>query len=400
MIKDVFIDEYGDSGLDISKGGTSEFFIITAIIVESSKVNVLRREIEEVRKKYFQTGEMKSKKINIRRRKIILSNIVKSQFKIFTFIVDKKNIYKNSGLSIKKSFYKYLNNRLYTELKQTQGDIFCLYDKHGGQEYIDSFRNYILKKNAGDLFADFYCEPIDSKNAVLIQLADIIGGTVAFGFEKKKNSDIYEDFKNMFSEHLYEPIVWPEKIYSRNDLAKYFSSSIKYDEDIAFVAIRSAKDFIDENAGKSDLQVKIQVEFLKILRFNFLNERNDEFISTGEISNNIEKKLNIIIVERRFRCAVGQLRDKGVLICSKSAGSNSGYKLPNSIADIEIFIKHETNILIPMIKRLDIMRNKILMATDNKFDILEPLKELQTERFLIKTSEYEGEILNNDKKTK
>ena len=69
-----FTDEYGNFGWDIDNPTVSSHYIITAIIVKESDLDTYTTMAETIRKKYFQTGEMKSKNISTnhrRRQKII-----------------------------------------------------------------------------------------------------------------------------------------------------------------------------------------------------------------------------------------------------------------------------------------------------------------------------------------
>ena len=58
-----FTDEYGAFGWDIENPTVSTHFIITAIIVKESNLEAFTQKAETIRKKHFQTGEIKSSKI-------------------------------------------------------------------------------------------------------------------------------------------------------------------------------------------------------------------------------------------------------------------------------------------------------------------------------------------------
>ena len=72
-----FADEYGNNSFDFTKQGTH--FIVASIIINEDEKESIEQGIEEVRKKYFQTGEIKSKKVadNHQRRLQILNDLVK-----------------------------------------------------------------------------------------------------------------------------------------------------------------------------------------------------------------------------------------------------------------------------------------------------------------------------------
>ena len=93
-----FTDEYGNFGWDLENPDVASVFIISAVIVKESGLDVLRQQAEIVRKKYFQTGEMKSSKIGngYNRRKRILSELL--PFQVFSVIVQKSDLLDAEGL--------------------------------------------------------------------------------------------------------------------------------------------------------------------------------------------------------------------------------------------------------------------------------------------------------------
>ena len=54
-----FTDEYGAFGNDLDNPNVSTHFIITAVIVRESDLETYTAGAEAIRKKYFQTGEIK-----------------------------------------------------------------------------------------------------------------------------------------------------------------------------------------------------------------------------------------------------------------------------------------------------------------------------------------------------
>ena len=58
-----FTDESGAFGWDIENPNVSTHFIITAIIVKESDLESFTQQAEALRKKHFQTGEIKSSNI-------------------------------------------------------------------------------------------------------------------------------------------------------------------------------------------------------------------------------------------------------------------------------------------------------------------------------------------------
>ena len=132
-----YVDESGDPYLDITKSGTSRFYVITAVLVDASRKDELIAYADEVRATFFGNGEMKSSAVggDTQRRRDILSALLKADFKFCAYIADKSQIDHESGLQYKRSFIKYLHGRLYRSTfnnRSTDGDIFSI----NQQEYF------------------------------------------------------------------------------------------------------------------------------------------------------------------------------------------------------------------------------------------------------------------------
>ncbi len=131
-----YIDETGNSDLETNKVGASDYFIVSAIIVSYDKKLELEEKTENLRLKYFQTGEIKSSGVgsNDKRRAKILAAVNNLDFKFYAICVDKNEINKDSGLQYKKSFLKYINGMLYSRLFTSFLDVHIVSDEHGGKD--------------------------------------------------------------------------------------------------------------------------------------------------------------------------------------------------------------------------------------------------------------------------
>ena len=105
----VFLDESGAFGFNFNSSGCASYFIIAAILVDEKDLSELLIQVEDIRKKYFQQGEIKSKNCNHKRRRLILSKLLELPFSVAYFVVDKRQIFEESNLrKYKKTFYKFL----------------------------------------------------------------------------------------------------------------------------------------------------------------------------------------------------------------------------------------------------------------------------------------------------
>ena len=144
-----FTDEYGSFGWNLDSLDVSTHFIITSVIIEESKVGHVRKQADEIRKRFFQTGEIKSKNVgkNHRRRQLILSELMKLDFKIFPVVIDKRSMSHYKGLQYKKSFYKFMNNIVHKELRKAFSNLTVVADEIGNNDYMASFKKYFEEQS-------------------------------------------------------------------------------------------------------------------------------------------------------------------------------------------------------------------------------------------------------------
>ena len=200
-----FTDEYGSFGWKLEDKNVSTHFIITAIIVEESKVDSVRSVADKIRQQYFQTGEMKSKKVgkdHVRRCKI-LSEILKLDIAIFPVVISKQGLKSYKGLQFKKSFYKFLNDKVHFELRRAFSCLTVIADELGTNEYMESFKKYFEEHSEPmNLLGESNLMFSDSKGDVLIQLADFISGTLAYVYDDHKKDSNAPNYLKMLAPKL------------------------------------------------------------------------------------------------------------------------------------------------------------------------------------------------------
>lgn len=361
-----FIDEFGNSGFDFQKEGVSTYFIVTAIIVDGNKLEDVRTEVESIRKRYFQTGEIKSSKVsdNDERRISILRSLSNVDFYIFSMVVDKKKLISDGGLGYKRSFHKYLNGRVHDELYRTFPNLKMVADQHGNKEFMDGFVSYVNEKHIPDLFSQAKFGFSNSKDEVLIQVADFISGTIAKRFEETKISPRYQEFLGLIGNKIIGLREWPN--HFQNFVADIEARGM-FDEIIVRQSVALTLQFINFHESSKAPFVQDQVNFLKFLLLNLSIEPN-KYISTLEIIKNLSVLRRRLLTPYQVRSRiVARLRDDGLLIAS----GEKGYKLPVSEADLFEFVNHSSLIVQPMLLRLEKCREQVLLATKNGLDILD-----------------------------
>ncbi len=185
----VFIDDSGDPGFKFDKGST-KFFVISLVIfddeLEAEKTAIaikdLRREL-----RFSDHSEFKFYKSSKDVRQKFLNKVCGFQFRVRSLVVDKSLIRSEELRHNKNSFYGYV---IKTALKYSEGKIKnakIKIDGSGDRVFRKNFLGYLRRQlNSTDLKIMENCKLVDSKQNVLIQLADMVAGSVHRSFNKEK----------------------------------------------------------------------------------------------------------------------------------------------------------------------------------------------------------------------
>lgn len=380
-----YIDEFGAYGFDFDKEDVSTHFIVTAAIVNEADKESVINSVEEIRKRFFQTGEIKSRKVgtNHQRRKTILSHVLSLPIRYIILVVDKEKIFDNGGLKKSKSvFYKFLNEHLYVTLRNSYSHIEICADEAGDNEYQKAFISYVKKKTATkqlSLLDDSNFGFDNSKQNVLIQVADFIAGSVAYDYDKKKT--IHADGNK-----------YVDIIANRINMIKHFprdfeemledTRSFKLGDDdprIMEICYRKAISVLQELENKDDDNCRMQFLVLNYLLFRFTSNYIRTYISTDELKQFLCDNGFEIKSDQTFRNKViGKLRDRGAILAS----SQKGYRIPKSIKDIENYINHDKNVILPMISRLKKCYEGIITGSNGEIDLLNEEKNVHFKNIL------------------
>lgn len=370
--KFAFVDEFGAFGFQFDKPNVSTHFIVTAIIVEEDDVESLVSSIESIRSKYFQKGEIKSSNIaNNHRRRINILNEVKSlPFHVYTLVCDKRKIRQDSGLIYIDSFYKYINNLLYADLQSHFRNIAIYADARSGTAWRQSFQEYVHKKQESQqlaLWDEFSFQLAESKQNVLVQLADLIGGAIAYSYdEAKKKVAEGNNYISLLNDKILHIRHFPE-VYDVDSLPTKTQNK-EWDSKIAEICYRRVLSFIKENEGKGDEDIKQQLIVLHYLKFRFMNNDSGRYISTKELVTHLINCGYPKMQTQNFRMKIiARLRDKGVILAS----SKTGYKIPVNETEIYDFVNHGKTIIMPMLSRLRKCHDTIWIGTNGRIDLFE-----------------------------
>lgn len=199
----VFIDDSGDAGFKLDRG-SSRFFVIACVIFEDD-LEVLKTAvaIKELRRK-LKLADYREFKFNNSTKKIrkeFIETVNQFKFIVRCIVVDKALITSYELKSKIEAFYSYTIKLV---LKHNDGSILnakIRIDGSGSREFRKNFVTYLRKElNDQERIVMKNCKLVDSKSNDLIQMVDMIAGSIRRSYEDDKtDSQIY---KQIFSKHI------------------------------------------------------------------------------------------------------------------------------------------------------------------------------------------------------
>lgn len=162
-------------------------------------INFIQAVAEVKKSNGFERAELKSSKIgsDYKRRSRILSQLLMIDFRVVLFIADKQAFIQGSPLTnYKESFIKFLHQRLYNLLYHVYPKLKIIEDEIGTTEFQASFRKYVQNNRPQmNLLNEYDFDYVDSKDELLVQLADMVGGSIGHSLTDNSAPDYLEMLK-------------------------------------------------------------------------------------------------------------------------------------------------------------------------------------------------------------
>ena len=361
-----YIDECGNFGFDFSAEDVSTHYTLCAVVVENTKLDALHKAVAQVKRDNgFANSEMKSSLIgnNYQRRNRIIAQLMGVDFRIVLLIADKRVFVDDSPLkNWKETFVKYLHKRLHLLLYHAYPKLKIIEDEFGSSEFQDSFRKYVAaNRPKPNLLNEYDFDYCNSKDELLVQLADIVGGSINKKLTDTNSPDYFEMLKGK--------ILVVEEFPNKNEpyWGTLGKNDYKFSNEVFNLAIKCADDYIAKNERNEELDIRIQVAFLRYLRFYVLNISPISYISSSKLLSVLNEYTAVKISrDFLFRRVIAPLRDHGIILAS----CTHGYKLPISVEDITTYLNQTHTVVAPMLHRMEICRTLIIQVTNGSLDVL------------------------------
>ncbi len=217
----IFVDESGDPGkpFEIDEAGnkiqtgSSLFYILTAVYLDSTKLFALENEIIEIRHKYGFKSEIKSTIIPLEMYKDLLATINKIGIPIYYRLIDKtkyKGKFAVAGhTKLHNIFDDYNLSKLvlFAARKQELSEAEVVIDRADRRmyngDYFDGFDKYLFDRiNTKTIKRIKHITHVNSEYVNAMQLSDLVSGAIKDWFTGK-NKDLK---KIIDKKYLYK--IW------------------------------------------------------------------------------------------------------------------------------------------------------------------------------------------------
>ena len=368
----IFIDEFGNTHLDLSKKGTFSHFVYASVIIKESEIEKAREVRKDICKKFNLGDNIKSSNIGdkkyFQKRLNILQYLVNNlDFTIDVLVIDKDKIDKESGgLRFKKTFYKYFQKVLIKKYNEIYDSYNIYLDKLGSDSFGLELTSFIYENaTQRDLFnPDRTFELSDDKTGEkLVQLADLIAGSLGRLFclshYNENSNKIYQILHSRMSV-TFHPYLKPEhKITSDNN---------KLSKEISELNLESLKSYLSKSNKNEDALKRRLLEYL-YTNYKIDPQRLVPSYELIKFLNNFSKT----ITDDKLKLLIRDLRYEGLFIISHSG--KPGYKLASSYSDIEEHFTHFMRYIKPMLNKIKVLNQKISELSFNKINPLEKDKQ-------------------------
>ncbi|MGL4367901.1 MAG: hypothetical protein ACRCTQ_06465 [Brevinemataceae bacterium] len=233
-------------------------------------------------------------------------------------------------------------------------------DKIGFTEFQKSFTQYITP---------FLPEPTlfnqktwthsfeDSKQTQLIQISDVIAGTIMNHFDPDRKTDDTSVHYNIIKPQILHLEFFPYKLTS--------SISENLDDNTILEYQRVICDrYLQEYSQSIDDDTKLRVSLLKQLMIYTYNDKTVFAKQLRQDLDNIEYEVS----DRKLKTElIGKLRSYGIII----SGTKSGYCLATKKEHVVNYIAHDESIIFPMLEKLLSAQQGIEKASEGSIKLLD-----------------------------
>ena len=364
-----FLDESGDPNFPPDGDGKSYNYVMGGITVTESRIDEVRAKAEAIRKKFFQTGEMKSKKLwkmSEKKKQEVLEAIAELEVAFVAVAVDKRRVNEDGALAkYRDSFMKYTGGLLWNRVFKVHDVVHITWDNYGDKAFMRGVADYVNRRHVSNLFAtQSSFKSADSKTDVLIQVADLFAGAVMRAF--RDGGEEGRALIGLFWPRLHTFVPFP-RVFPSVEPLQGQSEQYMRDRQVRDFALQQADRYLAENDPPGDEDVEARMYVLEYLIYVAQFDPTETAVHADKLLEILEGRHFFDYTRRTLGAEIiGKLRDEGVLI----TGSAKGYAIPFTTEELDAHARDVRSKAIPMVKRLARYRQDVGARTGGELDLL------------------------------
>ncbi|MHC1717004.1 MAG: DUF3800 domain-containing protein [Candidatus Dojkabacteria bacterium] len=194
----IFIDESGDAGFKI-KRGSSIFFVIALVIFDDElEAEKTAEKIKIFKVKLGKQLNYEIKFNNLKKSdKLGFLEVVKHcKFRVRAIVVNKENVYFTNLRTDTKNYYNFFLKQVLEHNGVTIKDAKLRLDGLSDRKFKKKMGSYLRQNLNGKIKNKVMnnLKFVDSKDSALIQLADMVAGSIRRSYQEEKyDSKIYKE---------------------------------------------------------------------------------------------------------------------------------------------------------------------------------------------------------------
>lgn len=228
-----------------------------------------------------------------------------------------------------------------------------------------SFRSYLDAHGLPSLFHDCQHSFADSASTPLIQLADLIAGTLAYCFDPAKSGPHSLQFRELLRSREAGIQCWPWEPLPEVEPPPAGATP---DALLQYTLRQRVVRFLTQHENSSDTDRHMQAVTLGHLLFarQFEDRENQAIVSDALMARLRDEGFEEMHKQAFQSRVIGKIRDEGIIL----AGASDGYRLALTVADIQDYLDHDKSIIEPMLGRMLKARDTVMSETAGAYDVL------------------------------
>lgn len=201
----VFIDESGDPGFKVERGASPIFVAVMVIFDRDEDAVATQQSIEASEARQVHKPEFKFNKCSDRVRDLLFQAVRNCPFSVRAIVVRKTAIFSPRLKIDKDRFYEYFVKSMMSYDNKILRQAKVVIDGSGDREFRKNLNSALRRRLGSGAVKDVRFK--NSRNDVLVQLADMCAGAIARSY--RPDRDNHDRWRNMLAPRIND--VWEFK---------------------------------------------------------------------------------------------------------------------------------------------------------------------------------------------